>query len=652
MKSTRPFGLWPSPISPLSLAQGLRLSDVAWDSDGRTLVWLEGRSDRGVLVCARTDDPAPRDLTAELSVRATVGYGGGDFTVADGTVYFISGGRIYRQPLGGGAARPITPGFGSAAAPAVSPDGRWVLFVHTYEDQDCVAVVDAEGGGWPVKLARGRDFYMQPRWHPSGGQIAWVAWDHPNMPWDGTELWVAHFSAGSGPPAVVESRLLAGGAAIAIFQPEFTPDGTAILYVSDESGSGQIYLAPLTGGEPRCLTDGTAEYGAPAWAQGQRTHALVDGGRALLALRAELGSCRLQRIEIASGAVAEVGGDAAHYTAFELPAGGAGDAVALIASSSVQPLRVISVNTRSGDSRVWARAMGETVPAAALPTPRALTWPTETSARAEERRNRARSEPPRALAWPTAEREVAHGLFYPPASERFEATGPPPLIVLVHGGPTSQVTAGFQAQTQFFTTRGYAVLQVNYRGSTGYGRDYMLKLRGNWGLHDVEDCYTGARFLAEQGLVDERRRVIMGGSAGGFTVLQSLVDHPGFYTAALCLFGVSNQFTLVADTHKFEARYSDSLLGPLPEAAAIYRERSPGLHAAAIQDPIALFQGDIDQVVPRSQSDEIVASLKARGVPHEYHVYEGEGHGWRRSDTIERFYSAVDRFLRQYVIFA
>jgi dipeptidyl aminopeptidase/acylaminoacyl peptidase len=180
----------------------------------------------------------------------------------------------------------------------------------------------------------------------------------------------------------------------------------------------------------------------------------------------------------------------------------------------------------------------------------------------------------------------------------------------------------------------------------------MLKLRGNWGVHDMEDSRTGALFLAEQGLVDPKKRVIMGGSAGGYAVLQSLVHHPGFYTAAICLFGVSNQFTLAADTHKFEARYTDSMIGPLPEAAARYRERSPIFFADRIRDPIAVFQGDIDQVVPRAQSDEIVQSLRARGVPHEYHVYEGEGHGWRRSDTIERFYTAVDRFLRQYVVFA
>jgi dipeptidyl aminopeptidase/acylaminoacyl peptidase len=259
---------------------------------------------------------------------------------------------------------------------------------------------------------------------------------------------------------------------------------------------------------------------------------------------------------------------------------------------------------------------------------------------------------PQAVSWVSFDGELAHGLYYPPASERFEGTGAPPLIVSVHGGPTSQVSAAWAANTQYLATRGYAVLQPNYRGSTGYGREYMLKLRESWGIYDVQDAKFGAQSLAERGLADPNRLVIMGGSAGGFTVLQSLVELPGFYKAAISMFGVANQFTLASDTHKFEQRYLDSMLGPLPEAAATYRERSPIFHAAKIVDPLAVFQGAIDRVVPREQSDAIVASLQARGIPHEYHVYEGEGHGWRKSETIEAFYKSVEAFLKQYVLFA
>jgi dipeptidyl aminopeptidase/acylaminoacyl peptidase len=626
--TSRPYGLWDSPVTPRMLAQGLRLSDVAWDSDGQTLVWLEGRSDRGVLVAARLDDPAPRDLTSDLSVRALVGYGGGDFTAGHGAVWFVSGGRIYRQPLAGGPARPVTPGYGNAAAPVVSPDGLWLLYVHSYEDTDVVAVVDAEGARWPGQLAQGYDFYMQPRWSRDARRVAWISWDHPNMPWDGTYLWQADIGLARNLPRTGQPRLVAGDEQTAVFQPEFSSDGGTLAYVANPDGWGQIYLHDLTSDTSRQLTHGEGERGRPAWAQGQRSYTWLGSDR-IVSVRAERGVDRLQVIDVATGATRDVSDDGAGYGSFEQLAGSPdGRLVAAVASGPAQPPRVVTFALDDrGEVRVWARSMGETVPAAAYSTP----------------------EP---VSWTSFDGEQAHGLFYPPRSQRFHGPGLPPLIVLVHGGPTGQSTASFHAQTQFFATRGYAVLEVNYRGSTGYGRDYMTKLRGSWGIYDVEDSISGARALAERGLVDPVKRVIMGGSAGGFTVLQTLVLHPGVFTAGICLFGVSNHFTLASDTHKFEARYLDSMLGPLPEAAAIYRERSPIFHADRIRDPIAVFQGTDDKVVPRAQSDEIVASLRGRGVPHEYHVYEGEGHGWRRSDTIESFYQAVDRFLRQYVVFA
>jgi len=244
-----------------------------------------------------------------------------------------------------------------------------------------------------------------------------------------------------------------------------------------------------------------------------------------------------------------------------------------------------------------------------------------------------------------------HGLLYSPHSEQYQGIDSPPLIVMIHGGPTSQRGAAFYPNVQFFTTRGYAVLQVNYRGSTGYGRTYRDMLKGNWGVHDVEDAVSGARHLVAQGLADNQRLVIMGGSAGGFTVLKALEDYPGTFKTGVCLYGVANQFTLIADTHKFEERYSDSLLGPLPEASEIYRERSPIFFADKIQDPIIVFQGEDDRVVPQAQSDAIVDALKRNGVPHEYHLYPGEGHGFRKPETIEHFFNAVDRFLKEYVIY-
>ena len=349
----RAYGLWDSPLSPLALAQGKRLSEIAFDSDGRTAVWLEGRGDRGVLVASSQDDPAPRDLTDALSVRATVGYGGGDFCVSGGVVVFASGGRLYRQELAGGGARPITSALGALSSPRLSPDGRWVLFVQSSERQDCLAVVDSDGAQWPVKLAQGRDFYMQPRWSPDGGRIAWIAWDHPNMPWDGTELWVARFEADDGGPRLHDQRRLAGGADTSIFQPEFLgPD--ELLYVSDSGGWGQIYRHPLGEGEAVRVTGGFGEYGRPAWAQGQQAYAVMAGGERLAAVRSFRGEHTVQMVEVASGATTDVS-SLSDYTAVDfIAASPDGARVGLIASAPRTPQRVLALdaaNDRSGERR-------------------------------------------------------------------------------------------------------------------------------------------------------------------------------------------------------------------------------------------------------------------------------------------------------------
>jgi dipeptidyl aminopeptidase/acylaminoacyl peptidase len=254
------------------------------------------------------------------------------------------------------------------------------------------------------------------------------------------------------------------------------------------------------------------------------------------------------------------------------------------------------------------------------------------------------------ISW-TSQGVAVHGLYYPPNNPDYVSDGRPPLVVLVHGGPTGHVSTAYNGQIQFFTSRGYAVLAVNYRGSTGYGRQYRKALEGLWGVVDVADVVSGALYCVEQGWVNARQLVIMGGSAGGYTVLKTLADHPGIFKAGVSLFGVSNLFTLAAETHKFESRYLDSMLGPLPDASAIYHDRSPIFLADSIKDALAIFQGDEDVVVPRNQADSLVEILRKNGVPHFYEVYPGEGHGWRGAQTIERFYTSLQKFLVQYVIY-
>ena len=630
MAERRPYGHWESPITPAALAGGIRLRGPSWDSDGRTLGWFEGRGDRGVAVAAGAGGEDIRDLSGDFLVRAGVGYGGGDFVLAGDHAWFVDhdSQRIYRAPLAGGPARPVTPAFGESSSPAVSPDGRWVVYVHSYEDRDVVAIAAADGRGWPQHLAAGRDFYMQPVWSPAGDRVAWVEWDHPNMPWDGSEVRVAELAFPEGVlPVAARSERIAGGPGEAVLQPAFSPDGAAAYYVSDATGWGHLYRHDFAGGQARALTSGQCEYGAPAWGQGVGTFAVLPSGR-IVATRQRAGFAQLVVIDPDRGDEPRELDLPAEYASFENPvASPTEERLAVIAGGPAAAPRLLAIDLAADPPRVTPVRLSESraFPAAAL----------------------SRPEP---VSWRNAEGSEVHGLYYPPASERFVGEGSPPLVAFVHGGPTDHVDAGWRPQIQFLASRGYAVLAVNYRGSSGAGREAMLALRGQWGVADVEDCRSGATAMAERGLADGDRLAILGGSAGGYTVLRSLTVHPGFYRAGVCFYGISNLFTLASDTHKFEARYLDSLVGPLPEATARYRERSPIFHAGDIVDPIALFQGTEDRVVPRDQSDTLAESLRARGVPHEYHVYEGEGHGWRKRETIDAFYTAIERFLREHLL--
>jgi dipeptidyl aminopeptidase/acylaminoacyl peptidase len=609
------------------LAQGIRLDEVGWEPGGERLVWLEGRSAKGVLCCSTLGADAPRMLTEQLSVRARVGYGGGDFGIARDQAIFASGGRLYAQSLGVGAAQPITPAFGQAAAPTMSPDGRWVAFVHSADGQDILAIVDLEGRLWPQKLVAGADFYMQPAWHPDGDRLAYVAWNHPAMPWDATELHLVDLACDTGLPRVSRDRVLAGGPSVSVLQPAFSPDGRFMSFLSDQSGWWGLYLCNLTGeGAAQPLWVEGAELGVPTWVQGVRTYAWSADGRRLYVCRRHEGQAQLWAVDVSTGQ-REIVGALAEYTHVEQVTVADGGQVAMIASSPAIPTRVVVWDPATDAVRVMARSSSETIAAEQLAAPEHVVWD-------------------------STEGDRARGLLYlsPGASDNTQEK--PPLIILVHGGPTGQSEARYLGNVQFFATRGYAVLDVNYRGSSGYGRAYRNRLQGKWGLFDADDAVTGGQALAARGLVDGERMAIMGGSAGGYTVFQALIRYPGIFRAGICMYGVTNLFALASDTHKFEQHYLDSMIGPLPEAAALYRERSPIYAADRIRDPIAVFQGEEDPVVPKAQAETIVEALQRSGVPHLYHLYAGEGHGWRRSETIEAFYTSVEQFMRDHVLFS
>jgi dipeptidyl aminopeptidase/acylaminoacyl peptidase len=620
---SKPFGLWESPVSAATLSQDLRLTEVNWAGDGSTLLWLEGRSGFGTLLAGGNGE-APVVLNPEISCMGGVGYGGGEFSVHGSRVYFVGkDGRLYARPLGHHQARPITPSYGGLASPAVSPDGEWVVCVFSDGTSDFLIVVDSQGKTWPQKLAGGADFYMQPSWHPKAKSLAWVEWDHPHMPWDQTRLMLADVNFQTF-PHLGNVRSLAEDLDIVIVQPAFSPDGKYLSYLSTHGNWDAIMLYEVETGKKELLyAPEDAHLMEPAWVQGMRAYAWLNDSQTIIFTRYQKGIASLWTINIKTGERSQI--PSGPYTYFYQISVSATDQIAAIASSAQIPPRVV---IRAGENwQVLAKSSTENVDPQFLSTPIPISWPAE-------------------------DQTLVHGLYFPPANPNFSASGKPPAIVHIHGGPTSQAVAEYNKDASYFTSRGYGWLEVNYRGSSGYGHDYERLLRKNWGNLDVEDAVSGARALVSEGLANEKQLVIMGGSAGGYTVYNCLIRYPGVFKAGVCLYGVSNLFTLDMDSHKFETHYNASMIGNLPEAAGRYQAWSPVFHAAKIKDALAIFQGSDDKAVPPNQAEEIIARLQQNGIQYFYRLYAGEGHGFRKNENIQDFYQQVERFLQQNVLFA
>lgn len=623
-KQKAPFGMWPSPVTAAAVGQKLRLEEVQFSSTGDSIIWLEGRSGTGVLVRQNNNDARCDVTSPEVSVRGGIGYGGGEFTTHNGSIIFTEkSGRLFRTNLGYGNPSPITPAFGSFADPQVSPDGQLVMCVFSDGKTDLISLVDAIGSEWPLQLVKGADFYMSPRWHPGGKIVAWIEWDHPNMPWDSSRLMLGRLDASS--PRLIDSHSVAGDNNQPVCQPEFSSDGRYLSYIVSNGEWEDLVLLELQTGETRILIKGDGFHlSQPNWVQGLRYFGWAPSNDEIFYIRNEGGFASLWRVNIESGDTNEI--STAPFTWLsQISVSPAEKAVVMIASSAGIPARIVRWDETGLQTIAYSDT--ERLPVDFYPTISPLQWK-------------------------ASDGSPVFGNYYGPTNPGYSANGLPPAILYIHGGPTSEQPATFSAERLYFTSRGYAWLDVNYRGSSGYGRTYLQALQRRWGETDVEDAASGAQALIDNGLADPKKLIIRGGSAGGYTVLNSLIHHPGLFKAGICLYGVSNLFTLVQDTHKFEAHYTDSMVGSLPAAAEKFHDWSPVFHADQIQDPLAIFQGSVDKVVPPSQSEEIVDALRSRGIPLIYKVYEGEGHGFRKQETLADYYFEVERFLQQFVLFA
>jgi len=625
-----PYGSWQSPITTDLLLGGSIFLDAP-RCDGDDVYWIEVRPlERGRSVIVRLtpdgrrEDVTPPDFNARTRAHE---YGGGDYTVHDGVVYFAnySDQRIYRQRPGE-APEPLTPEAELRYADLIV-DARRNRLICVREDHrtggepaNTLVAIPLDGGEQAV-LAEGHDFYATPRLSPDSRALVWLTWDHPNMPWDGTELWLAEIPADG---TLAAPRVVAGSRQESIFQPEWSPDGR-LYFVSERTGWWNLYRLGNGRDVPaERLYPMEAEFGLPQWVFGMSTYAFVDAGT-ILCTYTSGGQRHMARLDLRRDAPAE------RLYRLDVPLRGAavascGNGVLYVGASPTEADAVIRL-APSGDYEVLQRSAEFDMDAGYISV----------------------AEP---VEFPTANGLTAHGYFYAPRNRDWAAPEGelPPLIVTSHGGPTSATDDDLSLARQFWTSRGFAILDVNYGGSTGYGRAYRERLKDNWGVVDVEDCINGARWLVDQGRVDGDRLIIRGGSAGGYTTLCAITFHDTFKAAA-SYYGVSDAEALARDTHKFESRYTDGLIGPYPAARDVYVARSPIHVADKCSAALILFQGLEDKVVPPDQSEAMFVAARNKELPVAYLSFAGEGHGFRQAATLKRtmeselyFYSRVFGF--------
>jgi dipeptidyl aminopeptidase/acylaminoacyl peptidase len=590
------------------------VAEPRWSASGRLVAWVDAFDGRADLVVATANGAAPpRTVTADVHVTVVGAYGGGAFAWVgdDQLVYAAADGRllVVEVEAGDGGARVISRD-GRAAAPAVSPDGTRVAFTLD------IAVAPLDASAWPARVSEDADYAWDPVWGAAGDVLVWHEWDLPNMPWDGSRI-AARKVDGLAPAG--DAQVLAGGDDVAVGQPRAAPDGSALAFVSDATGWANVWVADADGSRARPLLEEPCEHAEPSWGPGQRSFAWSPDSAALVFGRNRAGFGHLV-VAGADGSGARPVSSGWHHG---LDWGEPG-LVCVCSAPRVAP--AVTVNPADTDpGRVLAAGAVAGLEAAATVEPEAVEWQADDGV-------------------------IVPGLLWRPPAPALGAGTLPPLLVDVHGGPTGQAIASWSPRQQFFLDRGWAVLAPNYRGSTGYGRAYTQALAARWGHGDVTDTAAGIRHARRARWCDVDRVAVIGGSAGGLTVLLLAARHPNLVRAAVSLYGVTDLFDLAETTHRFESRYLDRIVGTLPRNAGRYRDRSPVTHAAEITVPVLMLQGVDDKVVPPGQARLMVDAMRAAGTPVDYHEYDGEGHGFTRAATVADALERTDAFLTRHVL--
>jgi dipeptidyl aminopeptidase/acylaminoacyl peptidase len=623
---TSPYGSWQSPITADLVAAGeIGLEQIRLD--GEDVYWIERRAHEGgrKVIVRRSNDGTLADVTpAGFNARTRVHeYGGGDYAVSNGTIVFshFTDQRLYRQDRGS-EPKPLTPESALRFADG-QIDRRRNLFFCVREDHsvageavNTIVRVDLASGSDGAIVGSGNDFYSSPRLTLDGSKLAWLTWNHPNMPWDGTELWVGSLTDDG---SVLEKQKIAGGVDESIFQPEWSTDGT-LYFISDRTGWWNFYRWKDRNVDP--LYPIETEFGQPQWVFGNSLYDFASAARIVCTYSLD-GRDYLAKLDTDTRTLDTV--DLPFTTISQLRV--AGNHVVFIGASATETTSVVSLDLATNAFKILRRSRDKAVDAAYLVTPEPIEFPTEQGL-------------------------TAHGYFYPPHNRGYAASKDekPPLLVMSHGGPTSSSSSSLKYSIQYWTSRGIAVLDVNYGGSSGYGRAYRERLNGQWGTVDVDDCVNGARYLAERGKVDANRLAIRGGSAGGYTTLCALTFRDTFKAGA-SHYGISDLEALAKDTHKFESRYLDRLIGPYPERRDLYVEHSPIHFTDLLNCSMILFQGLEDKVVPPNQAEKMVEAVRAKKLPVAYLAFEGEQHGFRKAENMRRvleaelyFYSRIFGF--------